>query len=284
MPRRATTQRSRPRKAATSPHAAQLARRIAETLPFVHFPARTRFPTFLHWERLQSHKAQGEAAPSGNFEQLRWGHVFAYAGPCCYRSSDSIGDAATYFQPSLDSAQSGAISPFDSGALEDPTPRLQPWASRTLTARWQFLRKSSVPLTGWRAEFQRWLMHCYAAPERYLDSTPDRYAAGLPDRTRPPAILQHNGPRGRSTYGEGSCADRRAWTWEARFEHPVSLVRLQALHLARDRVQEALREVSRLRFATRLSIDIKALPAGQDASADTLYEDSGRVLRQLMGL
>jgi len=161
---------------------------------------------------------------------------------------------------------------------------LRPWADRALVERWRFLQKASVPLAGWRAEFQRWLIHCYVTPTRYLDSAPDRYTAGLPDRTRPPAILQHNGPRGRSTHGEGQCADRRAWTWEARFEQPVPFIRLQALHLARDRVQEALREVSQLHFAAQLSIEVKALPPGQDASADTLYEDSGRVLRQLMGI
>jgi hypothetical protein len=231
-----------------------------------------------------SRKELGEARPSGDFEQLRWGHVFAYAGPCCYRSNDSIGDAALYFLPSLDTVQSGAVAPFDSGSLEDPNPRLQPWAGRTLKARWQFVQKSSMPLSGWRARFEEWLLHCYPWPDHYLDSSADRYAAGVPARLRPPMLLQHNGPRGRDTYGEGQCGDRRAWTWEVRFEQPVPFVRLQALHLARDRVRKALLEVSRLRFAARDSITIKALPWGQDASADTLYQDSGRVLRELMGL
>ncbi len=276
--------RASTRRRAVSPEAARVARRIAESVPFVHFPSRTRFPTFLHWQRLASRKGLGEPQPSGDFEQLRWGHVFAYAGPCCYRSNDSIGDAVAYFQPSLDTAQSGTVSPFDSGALEEPSPKLQPWAGRALKVRWQFLGKYSVPLPGWRDGFEKWLVHCYAAPERYLDSSADRYAAGLPDRLRPPALLQHNGPSGRARYGEGQCGDRRTWTWEARFEQPVPFVRLQALHVARDRVHAALMEVSRLRLASRPSITIKALPAGQDASADTLYEDSGRVLRQLIGL
>ncbi|MBZ4415298.1 hypothetical protein [Myxococcus sp. RHSTA-1-4] len=141
-----------------------------------------------------------------------------------------------------------------------------------------------MPLSGWRVRFEKWLLHCYVMPDRYLDSSADRYAAGVPDRLRPPSLLQHNGPRGRATYGEGQCGDRRAWTWEARFEQPVPFVRLQALHLARDRVRAAVLEVSRLRFDSHPSITIKALPWGKDASADTLYEDSGRVLRELIGL
>jgi hypothetical protein len=64
----------------------------------------------------------------------------------------------------------------------------------------------------------------------------------------------------------------------------VPFVRLQALHVARDRVHAAMLEVSRFRPPSDPPITIKALPAGQDASADTLYEDSGRVLRQLIGL
>ncbi|HZH77135.1 MAG TPA: hypothetical protein VEY88_13980 [Archangium sp.] len=278
------TRRASPRKPPVSEQAIQLARRIAETLPFVNFPARTVFPKFLHWKRLESGKDQERAQPAGDFERLRWGHVFAYAGPSCFRSNDSIGDAVSYFQPSLDTELSGAIAPFDSGSLEEPRPKLQPWAGQSLAERWRLLQKSTVSLEGWRAEFQRWLLHCYTAPERYLDSSADRYKAGVPDRTRPAAILQHNGPQGRERYGAGQCADRRAWTWEARFEQPVPFVRLQALHVARDRVQEALQEVGRLKLKANLSIEVEALPPGQDASADTLYEDSGRVLRKLMGL
>jgi hypothetical protein len=261
-----------------------MAQHIAEHIPFVHFPARTQFATFLQWERLLSRKDQNLPQPTGDFEQLRWGHVFAYAGPCCYRSNDSIGDAVAYFHPVLDSGQAGALAPFDSGSLEEPTPKLQPWVRRSVAERWRFLQRSLVPLASWRVEFKKWLVHCYAAPDRYLDSSADRYAAGTPDRSRPPTLLQHNGARGRTTYGEGACADRRAWTWEAHFESPVSFVRLRALHLARDRVQEALKQLSRQRFATQASIEIKTLPPGQDASADTLYEDSGRVLRELIGI
>ncbi len=281
--RPSSKRRTTSRRRGVSPDAVRLARRIAESIPFVHFPSRTRFPTFLHWQRLVSRKALGEAQPAGDFEQLRWGHVFAYAGPCCYRSNDSIGDAVIYFLPSLDTVQSGAVAPFDSGSLEDPHPKLQPWAGRTRRVRWQLLQKHSLSLVGWRARFEKWLLHCYTTPDRYLDSSADRYTAGLPDRLRPPTLLQHNGPHGRVTHGEGQCGDRRAWTWEARFEQPVPFVRIQALHLARDRVRAALLEVSRLRFSSRPSIAIKALPWGQDASADTLYADSGRVLRELIG-
>jgi len=262
----------------------QQARRIAEHIPFVHFPSKTEFSKFLAWQRLQSRRDQQLPEPTGDFEHLRWAHVFAYAGPSCYRSNDSIGDAVAYFQPTLETEQGGALVPFDSGSLEEPKPKLRPWARRSIADRWRFLQKSIVPLENWRAKFEKWLLYCYASPDRYLDSSADRYTAGAPDRTRPPALLQHNGAQGRSTYGEELCADRRAWTWEAHFDKPVSFVRLRALHLARDRVQAALNQMSRLRFASQASIELKTLPPGQDASADTLYEDSGRVLRELIGL
>jgi hypothetical protein len=137
-----------------------MAQRIAERIPFVHFPARTQFSTFLSWERLLSRKEQKVPQPTGDFELLRWAHVFVYAGPCCYRSNDSIGDAVAYFHPTLDTDQGGALAPFDSGSLEEPTPKLRPWAKRPIAERWRFLQKSSVPLTGWRAEFEKWLTYC----------------------------------------------------------------------------------------------------------------------------
>lgn len=257
---------------------------MASAMPFTHFPDRARFETFLHWQRLLSHKDQGRPQPVGDFEQFRWGHVFAYAGPSCYFSNQSIGDAIVYFQPELESGQQGTASPFDSGALEDPTPKLQPWAGHSIEERWRFLQTSSHPLAQWRERFEEWLVHCYHQPARYLDTPADRHAAGVPDRTRPPELLEHNGPNGLQKYPEGPCADRRAWTWEVRFENPVAFRHIQALHVARHRVQAALSQMSRLQFLQGRHIEVKALPSGVDANADTLYTDSGRVLRQLVGL
>jgi hypothetical protein len=107
-----SVQRSK-RRATRSPAAARLAAQMAAKMPFTHFPARTRFETFVRWEWLRSWSDMNEPQPRGDFEQLRWSHVFAYAGPSCYYSNRSAGDAVIYFQPSLDSGQPGAVSPFD---------------------------------------------------------------------------------------------------------------------------------------------------------------------------
>jgi hypothetical protein len=167
--------------------------------------------------------------------------------------------------------------------LEEPTPKLQPWAEQPIAERWKLLQDSSFPLKGWRARFEEWLAYCYKEPECYLETPPDRYAAGLPNRTRPLEILQHNGPEGARRHGGGNCADRRAWTWEARFGAPVSFRHIKALHLPRDRVQAALDLMSRLQLFAGINIEVIALPRGVDASADTLYEDSGRALKRLVG-
>jgi hypothetical protein len=253
-------------------------------MPFTNFPARTMFDTVIHWERLRSGKERGEPRPGGDFEQLRWSHVFAYAGPSCYFSRHSTGDAVLYFKPALDTSQQGTVSPFDSGALEDPTPKLQPWAPLSLPERWQFLQDHVHPLQEWRERFEQWLVHCYRDPARYLDTLVDRYTAGTPDRTLPPELLEHNGPNGLLKYPAGPCADRRAWTWEARFEGPVFFRHLQAVHVARDRVQAVRNQLRRLRPLKGLHIKVVGLPRKFSANADTLYEDSGRVLRKLVEL
>jgi hypothetical protein len=167
--------------------------------------------------------------------------------------------------------------------MEEPTPKLQPWANRSLAERWAFLQAESLPLAGWRERFQEWLTYCYKDPARYLETSPDRYAAATPDRTRPPELLEHNGPEGVRKYGVGNCADRRAWIWEVRFESPVSYRELKALHVARDRVRAAVELMSRLHLFSGVDIEVIALPRGVDASADTLYADSGRALRRLVG-
>jgi len=271
--------RTRARPSATD----RLAQRMAAEMPFTNFPARTRLETAIHWERLRSSKDLGDPQPSEDFKQLRWAHVFAYAGPSCYYSHHSTGDAVLYFQPGLDAKQQGSVAPFDSGSLEEPTPKLQPWAGRFLAERWAFLQAESHPLAGWRARFQEWLTYSYKDPARYLETSPDRYAAATPDRTRPSELLEHNGPEGVRKYGEGNCADRRAWIWEVRFESPVSFRDIKALHVARDRVRAATELMSRLHLFSGVDIEVIALPRGVDASADTLYEDSGRALRRLVG-
>src|SRR5690606_28402225 len=100
-----------------------------------------------------------------------------------------------------------------------------------------FYEEHCVELSEWRRCFAEWLAHCYDDPDRYLDSSSDRYAAGEPDRLRPPALLEHNGTRVRETYGEGECGDRRAWTWEIRIESLRPFDHVALLHIPYDSIE-----------------------------------------------
>jgi len=100
--------------------------------------------------------------------------VFVYAGPSCYFSRDSIGDSILYFAPGAEDGRTGGATAFDSGSLEEPKPRLRPWASRSVQERWTFFVKRQVPLPGWRKRLERWLAASYDAPDRYLETLADR--------------------------------------------------------------------------------------------------------------
>jgi hypothetical protein len=268
---RAAAPRKRGRQ--PGPEARKKAQKLASRLPFVHFPASTTFTTWSEWVAFKSPAELGRAVPDqDSFEGLRASHVFAYAGPCCFAEPTDLGDAAAYLEPTIDQCLQGETSPFDSGALEGDEARFQDWAGKPESARWKFLRQHTLLLAGWRAELESWLLHCYEDPDRYLDAQEDRYAAGLPDRTRPRMIREHNGTPGRARYGD-RCGDRRLWTWEARFAEAVPFSQARVLHIPVDRLQAVEEAKRRGKFGGVASAEVQAvtLPPDVAASPDALY-------------
>jgi hypothetical protein len=187
-PKRARRLAPAPPRPAVAPAQAVRAARLAQRMPLVHYPATTPFAAWSTWpDGLMSHAARGVPIAPGNFEQLRGTHVFFYAGPCCYYRHGCVGDAVLYFDPSVEEDQDGEATPFDSGALEDPTPRLRPWAQAPVAERWSFLQEHARPIDGWRSRFEAWLSTSYSDPERYLETSANRWEAGQPDRLTDPA-------------------------------------------------------------------------------------------------
>lgn len=257
---------------------------MAAAMPLVHYPASSLISSWVEWGGLSCSMARGQPpAQPGPFGELRHRHVFAYAGPSCYYRPDCIGDAVLYFWPEAEQACEGSASPFDSGSLEDDPPRLQPFRSRNAdeAERWAFFTEHAVALRGWREAFATWLGQAYDQPLRYLDSGPDRYAAGEPDRTTPAELLEHNGTRGRAMYDV--CGDRRAWTWEIRVEGRLPFTHVAALSVAFDSFEVAsdFADEHGAREGRRPRVDV--LPADVNDLAQSLYERSGAILRELIG-
>jgi hypothetical protein len=265
-------------------------------MPFVHFPAGKAFDVWSAWGAFKSRTHRGEAPASADpFEVLRASHVFAYAGPCCFAEVTDHGDVAAYFSPDADQRLAGESGPFDSGALEGEAvdsdapegkrAHLQPWAQRTKEERWSFQQSQARAFSGWRQSFEEWLLHCYGdEPGRYLETLEDRHEAGAPLRTRPPEILEHNGVRGRERYGPGRCADRRAWTWEARFSMEVSFSEVRLLHVPNHRFQDILETVNahRLGFAGGAVPKLLRCPPDATSSPHALYLQSHEALEELL--
>ncbi|MEP7124394.1 MAG: hypothetical protein ABJE95_25930, partial [Byssovorax sp.] len=175
--------RSRP---ATATKQTKRAAVIAARMPLVHYPVADKIADWSKWpDGLMSRATRGASVDPGEFQRLRGEHVFFYAGPSCFYHRAAIGDAVLYFHPSAEDGQLGGASPFDSGALEDPNPKLRPWAQMVLAKRWKFFQQHAMPLSGWRAAFTQWLATSYDAPDRYLDTGPNRWEAGQPDRLKP---------------------------------------------------------------------------------------------------
>lgn len=244
---------------------------IAQRIPLCHFPASRTLAEWISWGQLvpNAHRSPRPPEPHNPFVAFRDDHVFFYAGPCCFARPDAAGDAAAYFRPPPQvEAQVGA-TPFDSGALEPPDARLQPWAARPVAERWDFLMSQRVT-AGWRARMQAWLQACYDIPHRYLESSADPYSAGLPDRTEPPELRTHNGKLG--------AADRRAWTWEVQCPEPVAFDAIEVLHVPADRVQDALR------LRGQRTFQVVGAAVDSAVGAAVLYEASGELLAELIGL
>ena len=271
------------RKPASTTTRAKRAAVIATRMPLVHYPVAAKIADWSTWPNgLMSPAARGQAITGGEFEKLHLGHVFFYAGPSCFHRQGAIGDAVLYFDPSAEKGQLGGASPFDSGALEGTRPRLRPWDQASVATRWKLFEQYAVTLSGWRADFTQWLAISYDAPDRYLDTGPNRWEAGQPDRLVPPEILEHNGARGVARYGQQNCADRRAWTWEIRIAGSLPFARVNAVHVPFRQVRKAYEIATRMRWTPGRVPQVKTLRRGEAATPDTLYVDSERVLRELI--
>jgi hypothetical protein len=252
-------------------------------MPLVHFPASARLEAWVTWpEGLKSRAALGLPIEAGDFSELRGRHVFLYAGPSCYFNTHCIGDAALYFDPSVEDGRAGEATPFDSGSLEDPTPKLRPWSERPLAERWAFLRRSTVQLADFRKRFEEWLAVSYDEPDRYLETSENRYNAGRPDRLDPAEILEENGETGFQKYG-ADCADRRAWTWEVRLAWALPFEKVMALHVPFDALERALDAAEMMRWSSGFAPEIETLPPDLPASFEEIYRGSGPLLKRLIG-
>jgi hypothetical protein len=266
---------------------------LAQRMPLVHYPASDAFEDWAdgpkRWSALQSNAARNALYAKTPFGALRGEHVFVYAGPSCYFRRDSTGNALLYFEPSADVGHTGGASPFDSGSLEpgstaDPRPKLQPW--RAVGAGpdecWTIFERYRRELDGWRDDFARWLVNSYDDPDRYLETIPDRYAAGQPERLDPSEILEHNGTKGYARY-EGDCADRRAWTWEVRIARELSWQAVRAVHVPFSLLRIARAWAREVESVHGNRPGVKALPRNELADFDTLYTASGSTLREMVG-
>jgi hypothetical protein len=267
------------------------AKLLAAGMPLVHYPANDRFEDWAQgprpWQGLQSRAARGLAPPEDPFGDLRGRHVFFYAGPPCYFRTNCSGNAVLYFDPRTEDGKGGGALPFDSGSLEDRPPKLQPWRSRGAAPDecWELVERHRRALRGWRDHFEHWLAYSYDDPGRYLETRPDRYAAGQPDRLDPPEILEHNGEKGRALYG-GDCADRRAWTWEIHIEGEVSWAAVRAVHVPPRLLAKAAKWARDVKGVHGTLPEVKSLRYNVGASGpmyDAFFEDAGRVLREVIG-
>ena len=98
----------------------------------------------------------------------------------------------------------------------------------------------------------------------------------------PAAILQHNGIAGRARYGN-ECADRRAWTWEIRAAEGFGWHQIAAVHVPLDLLPEAGEFARTIEDLHGVLPEVRTLPLGEAGDYETLYLDSGRVLKELIG-
>jgi hypothetical protein len=285
-PKRKASQRASPIQHVPSEAAKQLAMRMAERMPLVHFPANL-FAGWSTWRALKSRAELGKSSGTGRFERLLDEHVFTYAGPCCYTHEGCVGDAVFYFGCTTEVGREGSASPFDSGALQhspDCAAQLQPFRRKNDSedVRWRFFDKHRIDLEGWRTEFASWLAACYDDPLRYIETLPDRFSSGEPDRTNPKYLLAENGTRGRIRYGEEECGDRRTWTWEIRFSARLDFEHIETLHVPSDSFEQMTDFLRDLEQATGARPTLRYLPRDMDVSIDAFYRESGPLLREMI--
>lgn len=209
--------------------------------------------------------------------------MFFFAGPCCFYIDHGVGNAALYFAPGTESNRPGSATPFDSGALEPP-PQLQPYRKRDADVddMWGLFEDHRVGLAQWREGFADWLAYCYDDPARYIETTPDRYAAGQPNRTRPALLLEHNGTRGVERHGVGQCGDRRAWTWEVRIGEAVSIDEVAVIQVGFADFAKAHAFADDIEARSGHRPHVHVLPRDVVATHDNLWTDSYAVLQHMV--
>ena len=223
---------------------------------------------------MQSTTSLGRSAldPSRDptFKALAEDHVFTFAGPCAYTRNGAIGDVALWFHPDVEKAATGSASPFDTGALEKG--HLHPWHTKSIDERRAFFERTRAPVPGWRVAFEAWLSASYTEPKRYLETDKGRVASGHPDGADPDSVFAAN--KGRP--------DRRAWTWEVRFERRLQLDDVEALLLPRRLLKVAFSR----RFGRTGGRKVKFFFITRETAvvADDLFRESGRICKRLVGL
>lgn len=70
----------------------------------------------------------------------------------------------------------------------------------------------------------------------------------------------------------GDCGDRRAWTWEVRIESTLF-----------DAIEHVSNVIDDMKSASGRKPQIRPLSADADTSFETLYRESGYMLRELVG-
>jgi hypothetical protein len=258
-------------------------------MPLTHFPAKRPLSACTSGMVLDSGRTRGEPEPADTFDAIVWRHCFVYAGPSCFAlRPEALGDTAFYFAPGAEDGDQGLACPFDTGACK-PGGRLRPFAARSAKECHELINRSSCALGDWRTSFAKWLGHCYDTQHvRYLATSDDPYADGLPDRTAPPKLLKHNGVNGRKRAPDRLCADRRAWTWELRLTGSLPLQRASALHVLPRLVKKAeefadeVEELTGSRPAVHeLDVDESAGPTHMPR---LLYVQSEKILKSLIGV
>lgn len=275
-PARARSGAKRATRSEPSERARATAKRIATKVLHTHFPASTPFKDLGRFNgHLRSAKSRGAAPTTDFFRALLDGAVFTYAGPSCYWTEAAAGDTVLFFGCALvDDADLGiAASPFDSGALEDPNPRLQPMATWPLARREEFVREHTHEGPAWRAVFERWLLECYGeTPERYLETHKGRHLDGKPDALPVPGMLEKNGLE------DEHCADRRAWLWEVRFHEDLPFRRVERVLLPEEKLQKVLE------LFPNAEAETYPTENAPEARRELLYQRSGELQRYATGV
>ncbi len=186
------------------------------------------------------------------------------------------------------SGKEGGATPFDTGSLEPSTRTgfsvLQPWKVRQAQPDecWEVLQGCVGAVAGFRGRFERWLLDSYDDPDRYLETIPDRFAAGQPDRLDPGWLRAQRDARTRAL-----CRRLRRPArvdLELHIEGELGWSELLAVQVPWEEFQIATEWVRHVDAVHGVEPEVLPLPYGEPADPDrpydALYAESGRVLRE----